>query len=90
MARPHCPVAGQRAENNWCLALLLTGRVRKLFTSQKGTFLMVQWLSNRLPMQGIWVQSLPNAGGVGLVRFHMLWSNSPCTTTTEASLEPAL
>ena len=75
MARRHCPAAGQRAEKNWCLALLLTGRARKLFTRQKGTSLMVQWLRNRLPMQGIWVESLPKAGDMGLLRFHMLWSN---------------
>ena len=36
---------------------------------------MVQWLRNRLPMQGIWVESLPKAGDMGLLRFHMLWSN---------------
>ena len=36
---------------------------------------MVQWLRNHLPMQRIWIQSLPKTGDMGLLRFHVLWSN---------------
>ena len=35
-----------------------------------GTSLVVQWLRNHLPMQGMQVQSL-----VGELRSHMLWDN---------------
>lgn len=74
MARHHCPAAGQRAENNWCLALLLTGRARELFTRQRGT-LDGPVVKKSPAYAGDMDSILPKTGDMGLLRFHVLWSN---------------